>query len=155
MSLTETINLLTKLNNSQVFDFITDKPTNFTDELNQLESYVFSVYSADLWDYDPQVKTDDFITYLKYTYKDKWQTIYRNDWQSFGSEIFISQNTKKEDNNNYIQTNDGIKATLSGTDINKNINYVRAESLNINDIKSFFTIVLDDIKKEVLIYTGE
>lgn len=155
MSLTETINLLTKLNNRQVFDFITDKPTNFTDEINQLESYVFSLYSDDLWDYETQAKTDEFITYLKYTYKDKWHNIYKNDWQNFGSKISITQNTNKEDNNNYIQTNDGIKATLSGTDTNQTQNYVTAESLNINDLKSFFTIVLDDIKKEILIYTGE
>lgn len=155
VSLTETINLLKKLNDKRVFDFITDKPTNFTDELNKLESYVFSVYSDDLWDYEPQAKTDEFITYLKYTYKDKWHTIYKNDWQNFGSKISITQNTNNEDNNNYIQTNDGVKATLSGTDKNKTLNYITAESLNINDIKSFFTIVLDDIKKEVLIYTGE
>lgn len=146
---------MNRLNDKQVFDFITGKPTNFTDELNQLESYVFSVYSDDLWDYEPQAKTDNFITYLKYTYKDKWNNIYKNNWQNFGSKISITQNTNKEDNNNYIQTNDGIKATLSGTDKNKSINYITAESLNINDIKSFFTIVLDDIKKEVLIYTGE
>ena len=155
MSLTETLNLLKRLNDKQVFDFITDKPTNFTDELNQLESYVFSVYSDDLWDYEPQAKTDVFVTYLKYTYKDKWHNIYKNDWQSFGSKISITQKTNKEDNNNYIQSNDGVKATLNGTDTNKTLNYVTAESLNINDIKSFFTIVLDDIKKEVLIYTGE
>lgn len=144
-----------KLNDRQVFDFITDKPTNFTDELNQLESYVFSVYSDDLWDYEPHAKTDEFITYLKYTYKDKWHNIYKNELQNFGSKISISQNTDNEDNNNYIQTNDGVKATLSGTDKNKTLNNITAESLNINDLKSFFNIVLDDIKKEVLIYTGE
>ena len=153
--LTETINLLKKLNDKQVFDFITDKPTNFTDDLNQLETYVFSVYSADLWDYEPQAKTDEFITYLKYTYKDKWHNIYINELQSFGSTFSITQNTNKEDNNNYIQTNDGVKATLSGTDKNTTVNNITANSLNINDIKSFFTIVLDDIKKEVLIYTGD
>lgn len=155
MSLTETINLLKKLNDSQVFDFITDKPTNFTDELNQLEKYTFSVYSDDLWEYEPQAKTDEFTTYLKYTYKDKWHTIYKNELQNFGSKISITQNTNNEDNKNYIQTNDGVKATLSGTDTTKTTNNVTTNSLNINEIKSFFTIVLDDIKKEVLIYRGE
>lgn len=155
MSLTESLNLLKKLNEKQVFDFITDKPTNFTDDLNQLENYVFSVYSDDLWDYEPQAKTDEFITYLNYTYKDKWQTIYKNDWQNFGSSISFTQNTNKEDNNNYIQTNDGVKATLSGTDKNTTINNISVNSLNIKDIKTFFTIVLDDIKKEVLIYIGD
>lgn len=143
------------MNDKQVFDFITDKPTNFTDDLNQLESYVFSIYSDDLWEYEPKTKTDEFITYLKYTYKDKWRNIYKNELQSFGSTFSLTQNTNKEDNNNFIQTNDGFKATLSGEEKITTVNNITAKSLNINDLKSFFTIVLDDIKKEVLIYTGE
>lgn len=155
MITTETLNLLKKLNDRQVFDFITEKPPQFLEELNQLEKYSFSVYSADLWDYEPQAKTDEFITYLVYTYKDKWQNIYKNELQNFGSTISISQNTNKEDNNNYIQTNDGVKAILNGEDKNQTITNVTTKSLHIKDMKSFFSIVLDDIKKEVLIYKGE
>lgn len=155
VSQTETINLLKKLNDRQVFDFINEKPPQFLEELNQLEKYTFSVYSEDLWDYEPQAKSDDFITYLVYTYKDKWQNIYENKLQNFGSTISISQNTNQEDNSNYIQTNDGVKATLNGEDKTLTTKNVTTKSLNINDIKSFFTIVLDDIKKEILIYKGE
>lgn len=139
----------------QVFDFITEKPPQFLEELNQLEKYTFSVYSEDLWDYEPQAKTDEFITYLVYTYKDKWQNIYKNELQNFGATFSISQNTNKEDTNNYIQTNDGVKAILNGEEKTQTTQNVTTKSLNINDIKSFFTIVLDDIKKEVLIYKGE
>ena len=139
----------------QVFDFITEKPPQFLEELNQLEKYTFSVYSVDLWDYEPQAKTDEFITYLVYTYKDKWQNIYKNELQNFGAKFSISQNTNKEDNSNYIQTNDGVKAILNGEDKNQTITNVTTKSLNIKDMKSFFTIVLDDLKKEVLIYKGE
>lgn len=155
MTTTETLNILQKLNNRQVFDFITEKPPQFLDELNQLEKYTFSVYSADLWDYEPQAKTDEFITYLMFSYREKWEYIYKNNLQNFGTTFSISQNTNKEDNNNYIQTNDGVKAVLNGEDKNQSIKNVTTKSLNINDIKSFFTIVLDDIKKEVLIYKGE
>ena len=139
----------------QVFDFVTEKPPQFLDELNQLEKYTFSVYSDELWDYEPQAKTDEFITYLMYTYKDKWQTIYKNKLQKFGPTIYISQNTNNEDNNNYIQTTDGVKAVLNGEDKTQTTQRVSTKSLHINDIKSFFTIVLDDLKKEVLIYKGE
>ena len=139
----------------QVFDFITEKPPQFLEELNQLEKYTFSVYSVDLWDYEPQAKTDEFVTYLVYTYKDKWQNIYKNELQNFGARFSISQNTNKEDNSNYIQTNDGVKAILNGEDKNQTITNVTTKSLNIKDMKSFFTIVLDDIKKEILIYKGE
>lgn len=139
----------------QVFDFITEKPPQFLEELNQLETYTFSVYSDDLWDYEPQAKTDEFIIYLVYTYKDKWEDIYKNELQNFGTTFTISQNTNKEDNNNYIQTNDGVKAILNGEEKTQTTQNVTTKSLNINDIKSFFTIVLDDIKKEVLIYKGE
>lgn len=152
---TETLNLLKKMYDRQVFDFITEKPPQFLEELNQLEKYTFSVYSVDLWDYEPQAKTDEFITYLVYTYKDKWQNIYKNELQNFGAKFSISQNTNKEDNSNYIQTNDGVKAILNGEDKNQTITNVTTKSLNIKDMKSFFTIVLDDLKKEVLIYKGE
>ena len=143
------------MNDRQVFDFITEKPPQFLEELNQLEKYTFSVYSEDLWDYEPQAKTDEFITYLVYTYKDKWENIYKNELQNFGSSFSISQNTNKEGNSNYIQTNDGFKAILNGEDTSQTTKNVTTKSLNINDIKSFFTIVLDDIKKEVLLYKGE
>lgn len=143
------------MNDRQVFDFITEKPPQFLEDLNQLEKYTFSVYSVDLWDYEPQAKTDEFITYLVYTYKDKWQNIYKNELQKFGSKFSISQNTNKEDNNNYIQTNDGVKAILNGEDKNQTKTTVNVKSLKIDSIKSFFTIVLDDLKKEVLIYKGE
>lgn len=152
---TETINLLKKLNDRQVFDFITEKPPQFSDELNQLESYVFSVYSSDLWEYDPQAKTDEFITYLMFSYREKWEYIYKNNLQNLGTTFSISQNTNKEDNNNYIQTNDGFKAILNGEDKTLTTNKVTTKNLNIDKMKSFFTIVLDDIKKEVLIYKGE
>lgn len=152
---TETLNLLRKLNDRQVFDFITEKPPTFLEELNQLEKYTFSVYSVDLWDYEPQAKTDEFITYLMFSYHDKWEYIYKNELQNFGTTFSISQNTNKEDTNNYIQTNDGVKAILNGEDKNQTTNKVNTKSLNINKMKSFFTIVLDDIKKEVLIYKGE
>lgn len=152
---TQTLNLLKKLNDRQAFDFITDKPPQFLEELNQFEKYSFSVYSDDLWEYDPQAKTDEFITYLIYTYKEKWQNIYKNELQTFGTNISISQNTNKEDNNNYIQTNDGVKATLSGEDKTKTTKNVTANSLNIDNIKSFFTIVLSDIKNEILMYKGD
>ena len=155
MSLTETINLLKRLNDRQVFDFMTDKPIHFLEELNQLEKYTFSVYSDDLWEYEPQAKTDEFITYLKYTYKDRWRNIYENDLQFLGSTISITKNSKQTGNNNFIKTNDGVDVTVNGemnTETNKNIS---TDSLNINAIKSFFTIVLDDIKKEILIYKGE
>lgn len=155
MNKTETINLMQKLNDRNVFDFIPDKPANFSEELNQLETYTFSVYSDDLWDYEPQASTDEFVTYLIYTYKDKWQTIYKNDLQNFGSNFTLSKNNNKNDNNNYIQTNDGIKAVLGGEEKTTTTNKVTTRSLNINKIKSFFTIVLDDIKKEILIYKGE
>lgn len=155
MIATETINLLKKLNDRQVFDFITKKPPTFLEELNQFEKYSFSVYSAELWEYEPQARTDEFITYLVYTYKDKWQYIYQNDLQNLGTTFSISQNTNKEDNNNYIQTTDGVKATLSGEDKTLTTKKVYTKFLNIDKMKSFFTIVLDDIKKEVLIYKGE
>ena len=155
MRLTETINLLKRLNDRQVFDFIVGKPPKFLDELNQLEKYTFSVYSDVLWEYEPQAKTDEFITYLSYTYKDRWHNIYENDLQFLGSTISISQDSKQVGNNNFIKTNDGVDVTVNGernTETNKNIS---TKSLNINAIKSFFTIVLDDIKKEILIYKGE
>ena len=155
MITTQTLNLLKKLNDRQAFDFITEKPPTFLEELNQFEKYSFSVYSVDLWEYEPQAQTDEFITYLIYTYKDKWQNIYENELQHFGSTFSISQNTNKEDNNNYIQTTDGVKATLSGEDKTKTTKNVTTKSFSINKIKSFFTIVLDDLKKEVLIYKGE
>lgn len=144
-----------RLNDRQVFDFMTDKPIHFLEELNQLEKYTFSVYSDDLWEYEPQAKTDEFITYLKYTYKDRWRNIYENDLQFLGSTISITKNSKQTGNNNFIKTNDGVDVTVNGemnTETNKNIS---TDSLNINAIKSFFTIVLDDIKKEILIYKGE
>lgn len=155
MSLTETINLLKRLNDSQVFDFIVGKTPKFLDELNQLEKYTFSVYSDDLWEYEPQAKSDEFTTYLKYTYKDRWRNIYENDLQFLGSTISITKDSKQTRNNNFIKTNDGVDVTVNGemnTETNKNIS---TDSLNINAIKSFFTIVLDDIKKEILIYKGE
>lgn len=155
MITTETLNLLKKLNDRQAFDFITEKPANFLEELNQFEKYSFSVYSADLWEYEPQAKTDEFITYLVYTYKDKWQTIYKNELHNFGSRFSISQNTNNEDNNNYIQTADGVKATLSGEDKTKTTKNVTTKSFNIDNMKSFFTIVLSDIKTEILIYKGD
>ena len=155
MIATETLNLLKKLNDRQVFDFITEKPANFLEELNQFEKYSFSVYSAELWEYEPQAKTDEFITYLIYTYKDKWQTIYKNELHNFGSRFSISQNTNKEDNNNYIQTADGVKATLGGEDKTKTTKNVTTKSFNIDNMKSFFTIVLSDIKNEILIYKGD
>ena len=144
-----------KLNDKQAFDFITEKPPQFLEELNQFEKYSFSVYSADLWEYEPQAQTDEFITYLIYTYKDKWQTIYKNELQKFGSNVSISQNTNNEDNNNYIQTNDGVKAVLNGEDKTKTTKKVTAKTFNIKNIKSFFTIVLSDIKNEILIYKGD
>lgn len=155
MRLTETINLLKRLNDRQVFDFIVGKSPKFLDELNQLEKYTFSVYSDDLWEYEPQAKTDEFITYLSYTYKDRWRNIYENDLQFLGSTISITKDSKQVGNNNFIKTNDGVDVTVNGemnTETNKNIS---TKSLNINAIKSFFTIVLDDIKKEILIYKGE
>ena len=155
MITTQTLNLLKKLNEKQAFDFITEKPANFLEELNQFEKYSFSVYSVDLWEYEPHATTDEFITYLIYTYKDKWQNIYKNDLQNFGTNISISQNTNKEDNNNYIQTNDGVKATLSGEEKTKTTKNVSTNSFNFNDIKSFFTIVLSDIKNEILLYKGD
>ena len=155
MITTQTLNLLKKLNEKQAFDFITEKPANFLEELNQFEQYSFSVYSVDLWEYEPHATTDEFITYLIYTYKDKWQNIYKNELQNFGSNISISQNTNKEDNNNYIQTNDGVKATLNGEEKTKTTKNVTTNSFNFNDIKSFFTIVLSDIKNEILIYKGD
>ena len=155
MIATETLNLLKKLNEKQAFDFITEKPANFLEELNQFEKYSFSVYSEDLWEYEPHANTDEFITYLIYTYKEKWQNIYKNELQKFGSNISISQNTNKEDNNNYIQTNDGVKAILNGEDKTKTTKNVSTNSFNIDDIKSFFTIVLSDIKNEILIYKGD
>ena len=155
MIATETLNLLKKLNEKQAFDFITEKPANFLEELNQFEKYSFSVYSVELWEYEPQAKTDEFITYLVYTYKNKWQNIYQNDLQNFGTNISISQNTNKEDNNNYIQTNDGVKATLNGEEKTKTTKNVTTNSFNFNDIKSFFTIVLSDIKNEILLYKGD
>ena len=155
MITTQTLNLLKKLNDRQTFDFITDKPPTFLEELNQFEKYSFSVYSDDLWEYDPQAKTDEFITFLIYTYKEKWRNIYKNDLQNFGTNISISKNTNKEDNNNYIQTNDGVKATLNGEEKTKTTTNVTTNSFNFNDIKSFFTIVLSDIKNEILIYKGD
>ena len=144
-----------KLNDRQVFDFITDKPPTFLEEINQFEKYSFSVYSNDLWEYDPQAKTDEFITFLIYTYKEKWRNIYKNDLQTFGTNISISKNTNKEDNNNYIQTTDGVKAVLNGEEKTKTTTNVTTNSFNIDDIKSFFTIVLSDIKNEILIYKGD
>lgn len=155
MITTQTLNLLKKLNEKQAFDFITEKPANFLEELNQFEKYSFSVYSDDLWEYEPQAKTDEIITYLIYTYKEKWRNIYKNDLQNFGSNISISKNTNKEDNNNYIQTNDGVKAVLNGEEKTKTTTNVSTNSFNFNDIKSFFTIVLSDIKNEILLYKGE
>lgn len=155
MSLTETINLLKRLNDRQVFDFIVGKSPKFLDELNQLEKYTFSVYSDDMWEYEPQAKTEEFITYLSYTYKDRWRNIYENDLQFLGTTISITKDSKQTGNNNFIKTNDGVDVTVNGemnTETNKNIS---TDSLNINAIKSFFTIVLDDIKKEILIYKGE
>ena len=144
-----------KLNEKQAFDFITEKPANFLEELNQFEKYSFSVYSDDLWEYEPQAQTDEFVTYLVYTYKNKWRDIYKNDLQNFGSNISISKNTNKEDNNNYIQTTDGVKAVLNGEEKTKTTTNVTTNSFNIDDIKSFFTIVLSDIKNEILIYKGD
>ena len=144
-----------KLNDRQTFDFITDKPPTFLEELNQFEKYSFSVYSDDLWEYDPQAKTDEFITFLIYTYKEKWRNIYKNELQTLGTNISISKNTNKEDNNNYIQTNDGVKATLNGEEKTKTTTNVTTNSFNFNDIKSFFTIVLSDIKNEILLYKGD
>ena len=155
MITTQTLNLLKKLNDRQTFDFITDKPPTFLEELNQFEKYSFSVYSDDLWEYDPQAQTDEFITFLIYTYKEKWRNIYKNDLQNFGTNISISKNTNKEDNNNYIQTNDGVKATLNGEEKTKTTTNVTTNSFNFNDIKSFFTIVLSDIKNEILLYKGD
>lgn len=155
MITTQTLNLLKKLNEKQAFDFITEKPANFLEELNQFEKYSFSVYSVDLWEYEPHATTDEFITYLIYTYKDKWQNIYKNELQTLGTNISISKNTNKEDNNNYIQTNDGVKATLNGEEKTKTTTNVTTNSFNFNDIKSFFTIVLSDIKNEILIYKGD
>lgn len=155
MIATETLNLLKKLNEKQAFDFITEKPANFLEELNQFEKYSFSVYSVDLWEYEPHATTDEFITYLIYTYKDKWQNIYKNELQTLGTNISISKNTNKEDNNNYIQTNDGVKAVLNGEDKTKTTTNVTTNSFNFNDIKSFFTIVLSDIKNEILLYKGD
>ena len=155
MIITETLNLLKKLNEKQAFDFITEKPANFLEELNQFEKYSFSVYSVDLWEYEPHANTDEFITYLIYTYKDKWENIYKNELQTFGTNISISKNTNKEDNNNYIQTTDGVKAVLNGEDKTKTTTNVTTNSFNFNDIKSFFTIVLSDIKNEILIYKGD
>ena len=144
-----------KLNEKQAFDFITEKPPQFLEELNQFEKYSFSVYSVDLWEYEPHATTDEFITYLIYTYKDKWQNIYKNELQTLGTNISISKNTNKEDNNNYIQTNDGVKAVLNGEDKTKTTKNVTTNSFNFNDIKSFFTIVLSDIKNEILLYKGD
>ena len=155
MIATETLNLLKKLNEKQAFDFITEKPANFLEELNQFEKYSFSVYSVDLWEYEPHATTDEFITYLIYTYKEKWRNIYKNDLQNFGTNISISKNTNKEDNNNYIQTNDGVKATLNGEEKTKTTTNVTTNTFNFNDIKSFFTIVLSDIKNEILLYKGD
>ena len=155
MITTQTLNLLKKLNDRQTFDFITDKPPTFLEELNQFEKYSFSVYSDDLWEYDPQAKTDEFITFLIYTYKEKWRNIYKNELQTLGTNISISKNTNKEDNNNYIQTNDGVKATLNGEEKTKTTTNVTTNSFNFNDIKSFFTIVLSDIKNEILLYKGD
>ena len=144
-----------KLNEKQAFDFITEKPPQFLEELNQFEKYSFSVYSDDLWEYDPQAKTDEFITFLIYTYKEKWRNIYKNELQTLGTNISISKNTNKEDNNNYIQTNDGVKAVLNGEEKTKTTTNVTTNTFNIDDIKSFFTIVLSDIKNEILIYKGD
>ena len=155
MITTETLNLLKKLNEKQAFDFITEKPANFLEELNQFEKYSFSVYSVELWEYEPQAKTDEFITYLIYTYKEKWRNIYKNELQTLGTNISISKNTNKEDNNNYIQTNDGVKAVLNGEEKTKTTTNVTTNTFNFNDIKSFFTIVLSDIKNEILIYKGD
>lgn len=155
MSLTEALYLLKRLNDRQVFDFIVGTSPKFLDELNQLEKYTFSVYSDDMWEYEPQAKTEEFITYLSYTYKDRWRNIYENDLQFLGSTISITKDSKQTGNNNFIKTNDGVDVTVNGemnTETNKNIS---TDSLNINAIKSFFTIVLDDIKKEILIYKGE
>lgn len=155
MITTQTLNLLKKLNDRQAFDFITEKPPQFLEELNQFEKYSFSVYSADLWEYEPQAQTDEFITYLVYTYKNKWENIYKNDLQNLGSKFYISQNTNKEDNNNYIQTTDGVKAVLNGEEKTKTTKNVTTKSLNIDNMKSFFTIVLSDIKNEILLYKGD
>lgn len=146
---------MNKLNNRQVFDFIADKPSNFIYEINQLEKYTFSVYSDDLWEYEPQAKTDEFTTYLKYTFKDRWRNIYENDLQFLGSTISITKDSKQTGNNNFIKTNDGVDVTVNGDSKSETHKNVSANSLNINAIKSFFTIVLDDIKKEILIYKGE
>ncbi len=153
--LTETINLLKRLNDRQVFDFIVGKSPKFLDELNQLEKYIFSVYSDALWEYEPQAKTDEFITYLKYTYKDRWRNIYENDLQFLGSAISITKDSKSLANNNFIKTNDGVNVTVNGVTASETNKNISTDSLNINAIKSFFTIVLDDIKKEVLLYKGE
>lgn len=155
VSLLETINILKKLNDRQVFDFIVGKTPKFLDELNQIEKYTFSVYSDDLWEYEPQAKSEEFVTYLKYTYKDRWRNIYENDLQFLGTTISITKDSKSLGNNNFIKTNDGVNVTLNGVATNETNKNISTDSLNINAIKSFFTIVLDDIKKEVLIYKGE
>lgn len=144
-----------KLNDRQVFDFIVGKTQKILDELNQIEKYTFSVYSDDLWEYEPQAKTEEFITYLKYTYKDRWRNIYENDLQFLGSAISITKDTKSLGNNNFIKTNDGVNVTVTGVTASETNKNISTDSLNINAIKSFFTIVLDDIKKEVLLYKGE
>lgn len=144
-----------KLNDRQVFDFIVGKTPKILDELNQIEKYTFSVYSDDLWEYEPQAKTEEFITYLKYTYKDRWRNIYENDLQFLGSAISITKDTKSLGNNNFIKTNDGVNVTVTGVTASETNKNISTDSLNINAIKSFFTIVLDDIKKEVLLYKGE
>lgn len=123
--------------------------------MNQLEKYTFSLYSDNLWEYEPQAKTDEFITYLMFSYHDKWEYIYKNELQNLGTTFYISQDKNKEYNSNYIQTNDGVKAILNGEDKILTTNTVTTKNLNINKMKSFFTIVLDDLKKEVLIYKGE
>lgn len=123
--------------------------------MNQLEKYTFSLYSDNLWEYEPQAKTDEFITYLMFSYHDKWEYIYKNELQNLGTTFYISQNKNKEYNSNYIQTNDGVKAILNGEDKILTTNTATTKNLNINKMKSFFTIVLDDLKKEVLIYKGE
>lgn len=90
-----------------------------------------------------------------FTYHDKWEYIYKNELQNLGTTFYISQNKNKEYNSNYIQTNDGVKAILNGEDKILTTNTATTKNLNINKMKSFFTIVLDDLKKEVLIYKGE
>ena len=48
-----------------------------------------------------------------------------------------------------------MKAVLNGENKTKTTKNVTTNSFNFNDIKSFFTIVLSDIKNEILLYKGD